>query len=263
MGTMPLRDLGIDELTIDDERSFRHVGMYAELKEALRRDGVTFAVPTAGSPLAQPHAALLLNLAFWRPGAAAEILADDALAADQLAHAAWHHLAHRRLGPAARTTTGLLLAESIASAFDLYLVGRLLGHAPDSPFLETQVPAMADAAMTAGYDEASFEALLERASAEPEASFEDLRRLLFDVSFALASAPDAGVAAAVLERHAERPLYALLHHYELPTWVLFARAHADRAASDEAARAVDQAMRAAPVALDWLERAWLGDEADG
>jgi hypothetical protein len=256
---MPLSDLAIDELTIEDERSFRHVGLYAELKEALRRDGATFAVPPRG--IAQLDAVTLLNLAFWRPGSTAEVLVDEVVAADQLMHAAWHHLAHRRLGADARSAAGLLLAEAIASAFDVYLVGRLLGHAAESSFLETQVPAMADVAMSAGCDEAGFEKLLERTSAEPEASFEDLRRLLFDVSIELAAAPDASAAADVLVEHADRPFYPLLHHFELPTWVLFARAYADPRASGEKAREVDRAMRAAPVGLDWLEQQWLGAES--
>ena len=43
---------------------------------------------------------------------------------------------------ASQSPEGFLLGESIASAFDMYLVGRLLGHSPDASFLETQVPAM-------------------------------------------------------------------------------------------------------------------------
>ena len=36
---MALRTLTLDELTIDDERSFRHVGLYEELKAVLRSYG--------------------------------------------------------------------------------------------------------------------------------------------------------------------------------------------------------------------------------
>ena len=67
--------------------------------------------------------------------------------ADVVAHAAWHYLAARALAPAAGrslSVDALFLGEAIASAFDVYLVGRLLGHAPRSTFLETQVPAMAE-----------------------------------------------------------------------------------------------------------------------
>ena len=41
---MRLRSLPLDELQIDDEPSFRHVALYGELKEVLRRDAVGPAI---------------------------------------------------------------------------------------------------------------------------------------------------------------------------------------------------------------------------
>src|SRR5438132_294788 len=81
------------------------------------------------------------------------------------AHAAWHHLAAKAVG--ASPPAAMFLGESIASAFDLYLVGRLMGHASDSEFLATQVPAMSDAAAGAGVDEDAFEALLHGVTEDP------------------------------------------------------------------------------------------------
>jgi hypothetical protein len=250
-----LRRLPIGELTIEDERAFRHVGLYQLLKNRLVADGALFAVAEAS--LASEDAIRLLNLAFYKPGDVAEILVDPVLSADQLMHSAWHHVVARALGPAARTTAGLQLAESIASAFDVYLLGRLLGHAPDSAFLETQVPAMADATLAAGLEADDFEALLARVSSEPEKAFGDLRALLYDVSMALSAAPDADAAAKALVAHAAHPFAPLLHHYELPTWVLFARAYADESASDEAARVADGQLRDAADPMAWLESNWL------
>ncbi|HZO13638.1 MAG TPA: hypothetical protein VFB62_10275, partial [Polyangiaceae bacterium] len=149
---MKLRPRSLDELTIVDEPSFRHVYLYADLKQRLRDDDVRFAVPEPDSPLSHDPQVTLLNLGFWHPGGIAEILPEDLIAADQLVHCAWHHLAARALGDEARSSDGLLMAEAVASAFDLYLVGRLLGHAPDSDFLETQVPAMTDAALASGWE---------------------------------------------------------------------------------------------------------------
>jgi hypothetical protein len=242
--------MGLDRLEIDDESSFRHVAIYGALRERMTRDAVTFAVAKSASE----DDVALLNLAFYRPGDVAEILVEERLTADQLAHNAWHHVCHAHLGDGARSAAGLLLAEAVASAFDAYLVGRLLGHAPGSLFLQTQVPAMADAAYAAGVDESSFEALLERMSQEPEACFESLRALLFDVARGLVACTGADEAAAVLSAHASHLMAPLLHHYELVGWVLFTRAYADPRAPEIRALEIDAALRSSEDAIAWLER---------
>jgi hypothetical protein len=117
---------------------------------------------------------------------------------------------------------------------------------------------MAEVAEAAGLDEEGFEALIEGIAADPDRAFEDLRALLFDVATALVGCPGPDAAAAVLERFDEHRFGALLHHYELSNWVLYARAYAPGALGpDPAVRAIDAALRAAPVALDWLQKEWL------
>ena len=59
---MKLRSLTLDELTIDDERSFRHVALYDDLKQVLRRDGYRFRVPDVE---ASWDRVVFLNLTFW------------------------------------------------------------------------------------------------------------------------------------------------------------------------------------------------------
>jgi hypothetical protein len=251
----------LDELTIEDERSFRHVALYGDLKAALRRDGYRFRVPVDG---ASWDRVLFLNLTFWDPDEQGDLLADDHIAADVVAHVAWHHLAGRAMrlhaGPASPSAEALLLAESVASAFDLYLVGRLLGHAPDSAFLETQVPAMADAAEAAGLPADRFEALLGEIAQEPERAFEDLRSLLFDASTSLVRCDSLAAAAEILDGFAAHRFEPLLHHYELSTWILHARSRAATLEPDPTARAVDASLRAAAVSLDWLEARWVRGE---
>ena len=249
---LPTRTL--DELRIDDEASFRHIALYDALKQALRRDGYRFRV-AEGSSWDQ---VLFLNLTFWDASDQGDVLVEPSLDADVVAHVAWHHLARAALRGAPPSAEALFLGESIASAFDLYLVGRLLGHAPDAQMLETQVPAMAEVAARAGLDEDAFEALLGEIAADPDRAFEDLRELLFDASSALVRCASVTEAAEALAKLESRRFASLLHHYEISNWVLYARAYAPPAgAVDPAVRAVDQALRAAPVALDWLERAWL------
>ena len=238
----------VDELTIEDERSFRHVAIYADLKDVLRRAAYPFRVLPA-SLAGRADRALLLNLTFWGAEAGGDVLESDTLAADVVAHAAWHHLAVKALPSrtAGRLSVdSLFLGESIASAFDVYLVGRLLGHAKDSTFLETQVPAMADAADAAGMDESSFETMLEHVASDPERAFTDLRALLFDATSALFACHTVEDAASALSAFDGHRVAALLHRYELSNGVLYARAYGD-AAPDERAHAVDSKLLGEPL----------------
>ncbi len=249
----------IDQLTIGDEGSFRHVAVYADLKEALRVARYPFRVlPQASSRRADR--ALLLNLTFWTADAGGDVLVDDYVDADVVAHAAWHHLAARALGSgrAARLPVdALFLGEAIASAFDAYLVGRLLGHAPRSTFLRTQVPAMAETAAAAGLSKQRFARLLGDLAASPERAFADLRALLFDVARALFACRSGEQAYAALRAFDAHRLNALLHRYELSNWVLYARAYGSPRRSSSRALAVDRALRKSQAPLDWLRANWL------
>jgi len=262
----------IDDLAIDDERSFRHVALYADLKEVLRRARYAFRVLSPGTSSRDAprwDRALFLNLTFWGAGDGGDVLMERRVPADVVAHVAWHHLAARALeaGPCAKLSAdALFLGEAIASAFDVYLVGRLLGHAPRSTFLETQVPAMAEAADAAGLDEDGFERLLEEIAEDPDRAFEDLRALLFDAATSLVACRGAGDALAALDRLEDRRFAPLLHRHELSNWILYARAYAgDALAPDPRVRDVDRALRdqgAAGAALEWLDATWVAPAVD-
>ncbi len=250
----------LDALSIDDERSFRHVAIYTQLKDVLVRAKYPFRVlPDAWA--GRRDRALFLNLTFWNADAGGDVLTDARLDADVVAHVAWHHLAAKNVfvdgeKPSARA---LFLGESIASAFDVYLVGRLLGHAPKSSFLETQVPAMFDAAADAGMDEDGFEGMLQSIAEDPERAFGDLRALLYDATLALsscASADEAVTTFATFDAHRFAPL---LHHYELSNWVLYARAYAGAPGSETDTRAIeaDRALREVDSPVDWLTSRWV------
>jgi hypothetical protein len=248
----------VEELTVGDERSFRHVALYADLREVLRRVRYTFRVmPQAAS--ARADRALLLNLTFWAADEGGDVLLESRTEADVVAHAAWHHLSARALAPepgVPLSVEALLLGEAIASAFDVYLVGRLLGHSPQSTFLETQVPAMADAALAAGLSEADFERHLGEVAADPDRAFADLRELLCDATTALFTCRGSEEAYTALAALDERPYGWLLHRYELSNWVLYARAFGGKA-GDDRARRVDAILRGEKVPLDWLAANWI------
>lgn len=242
----------IDELTIEDKASFRGVGLYAELEAVLRRDGYAFRILPESNALRWDRA-LFLNLSYWAASEGGDVLTDTTIPADVVAHVAWHHLVGKELlaGKERPPVSALFLGEAIASAFDLYLVGRLLGHAPNSTFLETQVSAMAETADEAGMPEQDFEKMLEDVAADPEAAFASLRSLLVDATATLASAKGMEDALAALTTFESHRFGALLHRYELSNWLLYTRAYGDPA-PDEKTNAMEKALREAKDPLQWL-----------
>ena len=260
---MQLRIVSLDRLTIDDEGSVAHVALYDRLKQALRRSDHRFVIPVAGAEVNWDRA-LFLNLTYWSEQRGGDILCDDHIPADVVAHVAWHQVVSRQLArravmpAAAPSAAALFFAESIASAFDLYLVGRLLAHVPDSDFIVTQVPLMAQRAQGAGLSEGGFAALMNDVARDPDRAFEDMRALLLDVANALLGCRGLLEAQETLARFAGHRFEPLLHHYELSNWILYARAHADPSLTpDPVVGESDRMLRAAPVALealaDWID----------
>lgn len=253
------------DLEVLDEKAFEHVSVFRALRRWLERSSHVFLVPSDGHlPFAR---ALVLNLAFFDPASPRDVLTERAIPADVLAHVAWHAIAADKLWP---SVEGRFLGEAIASAFDLYSVGRLLGRAAESDFLATQVPALADAAEDAGLTAEDFEALLEAIARDPDAAFEDLRTLLLDVLLALYRSRGPEEAAAAFEGFAGHRFAPFLHHFELASWVLAARATPTFAPSDAPEgsperdpAAVDSVLRAAPSSVDWLETHWVRPGAPG
>ncbi len=250
-----LTTMTLDALSIRDERAFRHVAVYADLKRALLGARYPFLV------LRGPHAsrwdrALFLNLTYWGADRGQDVLAGPHITADVIAHVAWHHLAAKAVGSS--SMDAMLLGESIASAFDLYLVGRLLGKTARSAFLDTQVPAMADATRAAGMSARAFERLLADVARDPERAFGDLRSLLFSSARALVACKGAKDAQRVLERFEKHRFAKLLHHYELSNWILFARCHAT-SECDASSLEVDRTLAATKLPLDWLVTHWVVD----
>jgi hypothetical protein len=252
----------LDELDVDDRAAVKGVAIYQRLETFLGRSGHRFLVPEAGQELSWDRA-LFLNLTYWNPEAGADVLCEARIPADVVAHAAWHELSAREIArhapPGAPPgAAALFFAEAAASAFDLYLCGRLLAIAPESDFITTQVPIMSECAAQAGLGETAFAALLEEVARAPERAFEDLRALLYDAAGALLACATPAAAQAALDALGARRFAPLLHHYQLSNWILYARAYAAPAgASDAFVQEIDQTLRQAPDALDWLDRNWL------
>jgi len=117
---------------------------------------------------------------------------------------------------------------------------------------------MAETTSAAGLSKDGFRRLLRDVAAAPEGSFGDLQALLFDVTSALAACDGAEDGLKVLVRFEGHRFAALLHHYELSNWVLFARAQGrSEKKPDRRARAVAEALRASEMPLGWLATQWV------
>lgn len=251
-----LERIPFTDLTIDDAESFRHVALYSAL-EAMLRKAKPFVLVSPAGKAASWDRALFLNLTFWGASDTADVLVDDHIPADVVCHIAWHHLAREAFAKPA-SADALFMGEAIASAFDIYLVGRLLENVPDAEFIESQVPAMFERASAAGMSEKAFEALMQDVTKDPERAFEDLRSLLFDVTTTLLHARTPIEASSLLDGFSSHRFAPLLHHYEISNWILYTRAYASTAlAPDPAVREVDKQLRESKDALAWLEHAWL------
>lgn len=246
------------ELTIEDAKSFRHIELYGDLEKVLRKDDYAFRVlPDDG--IVRWDRALFLNLTYWAAAEGGDVLTEPAIPADVVAHVAWHHLATKALAaPAGKRppVSALFLGEAIASAFDVYLVGRVLGRSPDSSFLQTQVGAMSETAEAAGLSEADFERMIEGVAEDPEGAFASLRQMLVDVTAALFAVDRADDAAEILASFESHRFGALMHRFELSNWLLYARAYGDAAPCEKTA-AVEKALREAADPLQWLSDSWV------
>ena len=203
--------------------------------------------------------ALFLNLTFWGASEGGDVLVDETVPADVVAHVAWHRLAAKALAtPSGErpSVEALFLGEAIASAFDLYLVGRLLGFAPESSFLETQVASMAEAAESAGLEPRGFDELLQEVQTIPSRhsrAFAGCSSMRPRRSSRAEMQKPRSKCSAVSKSTRFAPL---LHRYELSNWVLYARAYGSREPAPRV-QAVDCALREARDPLAWLTGEWI------
>ena len=135
---------------------------------------------------------------------------------------------------------------------------------PDSDFITTQVPLIAERAETAGLAPDAVARLLEGIWRDPERAFEDMRALLLDVANALMACRGAVAAQQALARFADHRFEPLLHHFEISNWILYARAYgAPSPAQDAVVARLDGLLRQAPSALDWLADNWIDGDLAG
>jgi hypothetical protein len=216
---MMLRRVLVKHVRIDDDRAFQSMPLYADLKQHLwrRRAHVRVLQPGQHWPRSQ-----LLNLVHWGDGGG-DVLLAERMPADVLCHMAWHSVCEQTLGRA-QTARAMLLGESVASAFDAYMIGFFLRRARMPASLQAHVEElMDDAASVASVKEVR--GMLQCFAQDPAAAFGQLQHLLWRASLALLQARSASAAASSLARLDEHPFAMLLPHYALSTWVLYAKAY--------------------------------------
>ena len=152
---MALRTLSLDDLTIDDERSFAHVALQARLKQALRRSGHRFLVPAVAAPISWDLGAVPEPDLLGRPGRRRRVVRGRTSRPTWwrtwpgTTSSAARSRPHRRHGAPPHHRGAVLRRvdrERVRS-----LSGRPAAtNAPESDFITTQVPLMSECAQEAG-----------------------------------------------------------------------------------------------------------------
>lgn len=159
----------------------------------------------------------LVNLLQWQVDQQLEYLDGDAVAADQVVHFALHHLWHRRIG--SDHPFDLLFAECMASASDLYLLGKLSNGGEETDFLVDTLDSFGSYYEIYS-SESRLEKLVARILENPYQTMSAAVDYLFRLGVALLS-PQINLEA--LARFQDDLLYPLAHHYNISNWILTIR----------------------------------------
>ena len=205
--------LALSDLAIDEADAFRRAGIDL-LDAALPLLKNHRFIVTPGKGLAR-----LADLLNWRAGALCEHIDRRGVSADQVIHFAIHHVLDQNLEE--NHPGAVLLAECLASASDLYLLGKLSQAGEETAFLSDTIESMCSYyemyAAEPDHLEQFFAAFLEN----PFETMVETACFLFHFGAAfLKSEPDL----AVLTRFSENARYPLVHHYNLTNWILTIRA---------------------------------------
>ena len=158
--------------------------------------------------------------------------------------------------PPPPSAAALFLAESIASAFDLYLVGRLVPTAARVRVRhDAGSPRWRNVPATPGCPSRSSRRCSRRSCAEPERAFEDLRGAAVRRGDRAAGVPrrrpGPGGPRGLRRSPASRRCCTIIGSRTGSS--MRARMRPCPFGSDAVASEVDRALREAPVSLDWLD----------
>ena len=161
----------------------------------------------------------MVDLLNWRAGARCEHIESRGIFADQAVHFAIHHVLEGVLG--GRQPQTVLLAECVASASDMYLLGKLSEAGEETGFLSETIESYCSYYEMYAAEAEQLEHLLSAFLDDPFKTMAETAIFLFSFGTALLG-PNWN--RAVLTEMTANPYYPLVHHYNLTNWILSIRA---------------------------------------
>jgi hypothetical protein len=172
-----------------------------------------FAVIAEGRGMAR-----LLNLLCWDAASGTEFLDDQEMPADQAIHMAIHQVIERDLG--STTPEHMLLAETIASASDLYLLGKLAKAGEETAFVTETMESFSFYYETYAAKAEHLETLLQAVLTSPFMAMSQVADFLFETGLLLFQPLSNAEALRACTAHA---FYPLIHHYNITNWIMAIR----------------------------------------
>lgn len=163
-----------------------------------------------------PGVARIINLLSWSVNDRREYLDQPEVFADQVIHFAAHQVVAEVWG--AETPASMLFAEAVASACDLYCLGKLSAAGVETEFMADTLASFADYYEQYAAEEEDYESVLERLLEGPHEAMAELAEFLYDTGAQLCRAKDEAEMAEVLIPLADEIWYPMLFHYQVVHW---------------------------------------------
>ena len=202
----------LEEMAVVEEDAFRRAGL--DLLGHSRRmlKDLRIARVPEGRGIAR-----LVNLLQWDVGEHMEYLDGEVVAADQVVHFAMHHIWDQKLG--SDHPLKMLFAECMASASDIYLVGKLSHAGEETDFLADTLESFGSYFEMYSSEE-ELEELVIQVVEEPFETMIEAARYLFELGSCLLEQVIDMDKLILFQDHL---FYPLAHHYNISNWVLTIR----------------------------------------
>lgn len=213
-----MAELSIDRLPIVETDNYRRadIRLLECSIELLRAHRVAFVAMENGNGLAR-----LVNLLFWRAGERREYVDGSALYADQVIHLALHQLVDTLVSRS--HPRGSLFAECLASASDVYLLGKLMGGGEETDFLRDTLASFGTYYEMYAHGEGDLERIIRQLRDDPFAAMTGLASFLEFFCLTLLESDTGEEARQKLLPLTTHRFYPLVHHYHTANWVLSLR----------------------------------------
>ena len=165
--------------------------------------------------------ARLLNLLQWEADGGLEFIDGQGTHADQLIHLGLHRLCDHKLGSA--DPGAMLYAECLASASDIYLLGKLSLAGEETDFLADTLESFSSYYELYSHHESHLEQLLSQLQNNPYTTMLAVADYLFQFCLCLLYPTNIEAVGRELETMADHVYQPLVHHYNTANWILTIR----------------------------------------